>query len=140
MPVNTPEDILNYLGVDLQARGPYGVKSDISINASTFQQVLILVNGVPVKDTPLAAVEAACRLAAFRQGDRLLEIGVGSGRFLAYAVRRFPVAAEGWELSLPMVLFARLRLLSTLWRAQDGSQLLHYGADRSVGCRIPCEP
>jgi iron complex outermembrane receptor protein len=51
MPVNTPEDMLNYLGVDLQARGPYAVKSDISINASTFQQVLILVNGVPVKDT-----------------------------------------------------------------------------------------
>ena len=51
MPVNTPEDMLHYLGVDLQARGPYGVKSDISINASTFQQVLILVNGVPIKDT-----------------------------------------------------------------------------------------
>ena len=51
MAVNTPEDMLNYLGVDVQARGPYGVKSDISINASTFQQVLILVNGVPVKDS-----------------------------------------------------------------------------------------
>ncbi|MFH0940337.1 MAG: TonB-dependent receptor, partial [Candidatus Omnitrophota bacterium] len=51
MPVNTSEDLLNYLGVDVQARGLYGVKSDISINASTFQQVLILVNGVSVKDT-----------------------------------------------------------------------------------------
>ncbi|OIO35396.1 MAG: hypothetical protein AUJ74_06545 [Candidatus Omnitrophica bacterium CG1_02_44_16] len=51
MPVNTPEGLLDRLGVDVQARGPYGVKSDVSINASTFQQVLILVNGVPIKDS-----------------------------------------------------------------------------------------
>lgn len=51
---NTPEDILNYLSVDVQTRGFYGVKSDISLNASTFQQVLILVNGVPVNDPQTA--------------------------------------------------------------------------------------
>ena len=51
---NTPEDILNYLSVDVQTRGFYGVKSDVSLNASTFQQVLILVNGVPVNDPQTA--------------------------------------------------------------------------------------
>ena len=51
---NTPQELLNYLGVDVQTRGPYGVKSDISLNASTFQQVLILVNGMRVKDTQTA--------------------------------------------------------------------------------------
>lgn len=51
---NTPEDILNYLSVDVQTRGVYGVKSDVSLNASTFQQVLILVNGVPVNDPQTA--------------------------------------------------------------------------------------
>lgn len=51
---NTPEDILNYLSVDVQTRGFYGVKSDVSLNASTFQQVLILVNGVSVNDPQTA--------------------------------------------------------------------------------------
>lgn len=52
--INTPEDALARLGVDVQSRGLYGVKSDISLNASTFQQVLILVNGVRVKDSQTA--------------------------------------------------------------------------------------
>lgn len=52
--VNTPEELLTYLGADVQSRGPYGVKSDISINGSTFQQVLVLVNGVRVNDPQTA--------------------------------------------------------------------------------------
>lgn len=51
---NTPEGLLNYLSVDVQTRGFYGVKSDVSLNASTFQQVLILVNGVMVNDPQTA--------------------------------------------------------------------------------------
>ena len=54
IPANSPEDILDYLGVDVQTRGPYGVKSDVSLNASTFQQVLILVNGIRVNDSQTA--------------------------------------------------------------------------------------
>jgi len=48
---SSPEDVLSALGADLQTRGRSGIKSDVTLNASTFQQVLILVNGVPVKDT-----------------------------------------------------------------------------------------
>lgn len=51
MALASPEDVLSALGADLQTRGSTGIKSDITLNASTFQQVLILVNGVPVKDT-----------------------------------------------------------------------------------------
>ena len=51
MALSSPEDVLSALGADLQTRGRSGIKSDITLNASTFQQVLILVNGVPVKDT-----------------------------------------------------------------------------------------
>lgn len=54
IPANSPEDLLSYVGFDVQTRGAYGVKSDISLNASTFQQVLILVNGVRVKDSQTA--------------------------------------------------------------------------------------
>lgn len=54
LPANSPEDLLTYLGADLKSRGPYGVKSDISVNGSTFQQVLILVNGIRVNDAQTA--------------------------------------------------------------------------------------
>ena len=54
IPAQTPEDLVTYLGGDVQTRGSYGVKSDISLNASNFQQVLILVNGVRVKDPQTA--------------------------------------------------------------------------------------
>jgi iron complex outermembrane receptor protein len=54
IPAQTPEDLVTYLGGDVQSRGSYGVKSDISFNASTFQQVLILVNGMRVKDPQTA--------------------------------------------------------------------------------------
>lgn len=67
--------------------------------------------GVPVKHTPPEAIEAACRLAAFREGETVLELGTGNGRFGLHVLRRHPVAYVGWELSLPMVLVANLRLL-----------------------------
>lgn len=54
IPANSPQDLLGYLGVDVQARGYYGVKSDVSLNASTFQQTLILVNGARVNDSQTA--------------------------------------------------------------------------------------
>lgn len=54
LPARTPQDLLNYVGVDIQNRGVQGIKADISLNGSTFQQVLILVNGVRVKDPQTA--------------------------------------------------------------------------------------
>ncbi len=54
IPANSPEELLNYLGVDIQSRGFSGIKSDISLNASTFQQVLILVNGLRINDPQTA--------------------------------------------------------------------------------------
>jgi len=54
MALSSPEAVLSALGADLQTRGRAGTKSDIALNASTFQQVLILVNGVRVKDSQTA--------------------------------------------------------------------------------------
>ncbi len=54
LPLQTPEDLLNYVGADLQTRGGAGVKSDLTLNGSTFQQVLILVNGARVNDPQTA--------------------------------------------------------------------------------------
>ena len=52
MPVHTIADIMAYLpGVDVRSRGASGAQADISLRGGTFDQVLILVNGIPLQDT-----------------------------------------------------------------------------------------
>lgn len=51
MPVTTVQEALQYVsGVDLRQRGPLGAQADLTIMGSTFEQVLILVNGIPMRD------------------------------------------------------------------------------------------
>ncbi len=50
-PAQTLNDILrNIPGVDIRQRGPLGTQADISIRGGTFDQTLILLNGVNVTD------------------------------------------------------------------------------------------
>lgn len=44
------ELLQNVGGVDIRRRGPLGVQADISFRGSTFEQVLILINGVKIID------------------------------------------------------------------------------------------
>ena len=49
--VQTPEDLLRYLpDIDLRQRGRQGVQADVSLRGGTFDQVLILLNGVNISD------------------------------------------------------------------------------------------
>jgi iron complex outermembrane receptor protein len=51
MPVQSVQEALMYIsGVDVRQRGPWGAQADIIIAGSTFEQVLILVNGIPMRD------------------------------------------------------------------------------------------
>ncbi|MFN8776287.1 MAG: TonB-dependent receptor plug domain-containing protein [Flavobacteriales bacterium] len=51
MPVQSVQEALAYIaGVDLRQRGPWGGQADITMLGSTFEQVLILVNGIPMRD------------------------------------------------------------------------------------------
>lgn len=51
MPVSTLHDLLNYLpGIDLRSRGAGGTQSDISMRGGTFDQVLVMLNGVNLTD------------------------------------------------------------------------------------------
>lgn len=51
LPIQTMADILQYLpGVDVRTRGANGVQADISMRGGTFDQVLVLVNGVNLSD------------------------------------------------------------------------------------------
>lgn len=51
LPIQTVADILQYLpGVDVRMRGANGAQADISMRGGTFDQVLVLLNGVPLSD------------------------------------------------------------------------------------------
>ena len=50
-PVQCLNDLIRYVaGVDIRQRGPLGVQADISILGGTYDQTLILLNGVTVND------------------------------------------------------------------------------------------
>ena len=51
LPVHTVDDLLRYLpGIEVQARGPMGSQSDIVIRGGTFQQVLVVLDGLRLND------------------------------------------------------------------------------------------
>ncbi|MDR1591317.1 MAG: TonB-dependent receptor [Prevotellaceae bacterium] len=51
LPVQNINELLDYLpGVDIRQRGANGVQADISIRGGSFDQVLILLNGVNITD------------------------------------------------------------------------------------------
>ncbi len=51
MPARSVQDVLKYaLSVDVRERGPSGVQSDISIRGGSYEQTLILLNGVKIHD------------------------------------------------------------------------------------------
>lgn len=51
LPVSSVADILQYLpGLDLRKRGANGGQCDLSIRGGTFDQVQVLLNGIPIND------------------------------------------------------------------------------------------
>lgn len=51
LPVHTIDELLRYVpGVEVQSRGALGAQSDIVIRGGTFQQVLVIIDGVRVND------------------------------------------------------------------------------------------
>ena len=50
-PAQSVNELLTYVtGVDVRQRGPGGVQADVSIRGGTFEQTLVLINGVKVSD------------------------------------------------------------------------------------------
>ena len=51
LPVHSVDELLRYLpGIEVQARGPMGAQSDIVIRGGTFQQVLVIIDGLRLND------------------------------------------------------------------------------------------
>lgn len=52
LPITNVADILAYLsGVDIRSRGASNSQTDISMRGGTFDQVIVLLNGIPLQDT-----------------------------------------------------------------------------------------
>lgn len=51
LPVNSIDELLRYLpGLEVQMRGPMGSQSDIVLRGGTFQQVLVILDGIRIND------------------------------------------------------------------------------------------
>lgn len=51
LPARSIDEVLQLTtGINIQRRGPYGVQSDVSIRGGGFDQVLFLLNGMPMND------------------------------------------------------------------------------------------
>lgn len=51
LPIHSVDELLRYLpGVEVQMRGPMGSQSDIVLRGGTFQQVLVMLDGVRIND------------------------------------------------------------------------------------------
>jgi len=51
LPAKSINELLTYVsGVDIRQRGPFGTQADVSIDGGSFEQTLILLNGVRISD------------------------------------------------------------------------------------------
>jgi iron complex outermembrane receptor protein len=55
LPARTVNELLAYVGgVDIRQRGPFGNQADISIDGGSFEQTIVLINGVKLLDAQTA--------------------------------------------------------------------------------------
>ena len=51
LPAKSVNEILSYVsGVDVRQRGPFGTQTDVSLDGGSFEQTIILLNGIKVSD------------------------------------------------------------------------------------------
>ncbi len=71
LPVYSLDDLLKYAAsVEIQQRGPAGAQADIIIRGGTFQQVLVLLDGIKIND-PLTGHFSAYMPIALSQIERI---------------------------------------------------------------------
>lgn len=127
LPVHSIDELLRYVpGVEVQARGPFGAQSDIVLRGGTFQQVLVIVDGVRVNDANTGHFTSYIPIAP-AEIDRI-EILKGASSAL------YGAEAVGGVINIITKTFARNPPAKTL---QVGAQLTageynFYGANAGV--------
>lgn len=52
LPVHSVDELLRYVpGIEIQSRGPEGSQSDIVLRGGTFQQVLVMLDGIRLNES-----------------------------------------------------------------------------------------
>lgn len=123
-PAASVADLLDYvIGVDARQRGPYGMQADVSMRGGTFEQVLILVDGVKVADpqTGHHALDLTLPLASIER----IEILRGHGS------RLFGPNAFGGAINI----ITRQHGGRSLWLAATGGE--HAFADLATSLALP---
>ncbi len=78
LPAAGPMELLNYsIGADLRQRGPQGVQGDLSLRGGSFEQSLILLNGVRMNDPQTG--HHSLHLPVAMENIRRVEVVRGAG-------------------------------------------------------------
>lgn len=86
-PVNSVDELLRYIpGLEVQARGPMGSQSDIVMRGGTYQQVLVMLDGIRLNDPNTGHFNSYLPIAPY-EIDRIEVLkGAGSGIYGSEAV------------------------------------------------------
>lgn len=80
-PIHSLDDILRYFGgVDIRSRGAFGVQSDVNFSGGTFDQALMMVDGIALND-PQTGHHNLCQ-AVDMENIEMIEIFEGPGNRL----------------------------------------------------------
>ncbi len=93
----------------------------VAFFATTVIAGLIAAPWVPTRGKDVARLLA---LAGLKPGEHLVDLGCGDGRLVVAAARDFGARATGYELSIPMIIAARLAARS---KGSAGSVRIEYG-------------
>ena len=80
-PVNTVAELLDFMvGIDARQRGIYGTQTDLSIRGGSFEQVLVLVNGVRLADPQTG--HHLMNLPVAKEDIERIEVLLGGGSYI----------------------------------------------------------
>lgn len=64
LPVHSIDELLRYLpGIEVQMRGPMGAQSDLVLRGRTFQQVLVIIDGIRINDPNTGHFNSNCSIS-----------------------------------------------------------------------------
>lgn len=155
LPVQSIQEILSYVaGIDIKQRGPRGAQSDISINGGTFEQSLILINGIKFIDPqtghhnmnipiPLNSIE---RIEIIK-GSLARKYGINAINGAINIVTKKTINENTAEIEMGVssglekdtsngeIFYASHLALSTQFKINSSSNILSYSRDKSNGYR-----
>lgn len=119
MPVKSLADVLNYIsGIDMNQRGVNGVQADVSLDGANFEETLLLIDGIPMRD-PQTGHHMMNLPISLQQIDHIEVIHGAAGRL--YGSNALAGAINIVTRSLEQAPKAYLELTSGIQAAQNNN-------------------